>query len=126
MLLRPGKLVFKEESLTSEATLVLSERRSSEEPALLVFLLLGLRFRPKLPLLGGGSLVLLAGNGFALHESREFPWPVGLLGNTPLLAIRTLLLDANLCCATAGLTGLDVLRRGFPNPAFPLVFIMRF
>lgn len=49
MPLLPGKLVFKEESLTSEATLVVSERRSSEEPALLVFLLLGLRFRPKLP-----------------------------------------------------------------------------
>jgi len=49
MLLLPGKLVLNEESLTSEATLVVSERRSSEEPAILEFLLLGLRFSPKLP-----------------------------------------------------------------------------
>lgn len=38
VLLWAGMLVLREESLISEATLVVSERRSSEEPAMLVFL----------------------------------------------------------------------------------------
>lgn len=86
--LLPCRLELREESLMSEATVVMSERRSSLEPILLDSRLARLRLDPELPLLGGGSLVIFSGAGLFrvvlnIVGAVVPTGAAGLLGSTP-------------------------------------------